>query len=415
MSRRSSFRFLICVVLAVVVAGAAALLSTSTPPARGAAPLAASAPSARAAEPPGCVGEPPGAHPPRRPGPRLRFGISPGVQTGQFGPIPASAKPDVPRRTIAALHRLRPRHARFVLRLTRLFWSDGQRGIRRFQALARRYGRAGFDVELQVRYHPPAGHDGDVAGFVAYVRRVVRSFAHNRHVVGMQVTNEVNFSASPDSSDGAYRNAEQALIRGVIAAKREARRVGDRRLAVGFNWFYRTDPASEQRFWSYLGTHGGRAFRGAVDWVGLDVYPGTVFPMAEPPGGYRDAVINSLSTLRCYMRLAGLRHRVPIRVEENGWPTDPPARPYAMQAAVLREMVHAFVDYRGTYNVSDYRWFDLRDADTSSPNFQQQYGLLRDDYRPKPAFGAYRTLIRRYGARARAHRPPRRHPPRFAG
>ena len=49
-------------------------------------------------------------------------------------------------------------------------------------------------------------------------------------------------------------------------------------------------------------------------------------------------------------------------------------------------MVRAVHDFRGNYWVSDYRWFDLRDGDTSNPNFQQQYGLMRDDYTPKPAF-----------------------------
>jgi hypothetical protein len=43
--------------------------------------------------------------------------------------------------------------------------------------------------------------------------------------------------------------------------------------------------------------------------------------------------------------------------------------------------------------VTDYRWFDLRDHNTSSENFQHHYGLLRDDYSPKPAFEAYRRLV----------------------
>ena len=42
-------------------------------------------------------------------------------------------------------------------------------------------------------------------------------------MVGLQVTNEVNFTISPDSSDGAYAGARDALIQGVIAAKDEAR------------------------------------------------------------------------------------------------------------------------------------------------------------------------------------------------
>jgi hypothetical protein len=56
-------------------------------------------------------------------------------------------------------------------------------------------------------------------------------------------------------------------------------------------------------------------------------------------------------------------------------------------------------DFRGTYHVTDYRWFDLRDHNTSSPNLQHHYGLLRDDYSRKPAFGVYRRLVRRFSRR----------------
>ena len=100
-----------------------------------------------------------------------------------------------------------------------------------------------------------------------------------------------------------------------------------------------------------------------------------------------------MSQLRkCFMPIAGLGADVPIKVEENGWPTLPPLRSYDAQAEALEEMVRAVHDFRGTYNVSDYRWFDLRDHETSSPNFQHQYGLLRDDYTEKPAFARYRAL-----------------------
>ena len=60
-------------------------------------------------------------------------------------------------------------------------------------------------------------------------------------------------------------------------------------------------------------------------------------------------------------------------------------------------MLRAVHTYRGNYNVTDYRWFALRDADSASPNFQQQFGLLRDDYERKPGFHIYRGLIRELG------------------
>jgi hypothetical protein len=353
----------------------------------------AAAPASRADAPSGvCLGDPSASGVPMAPGPRLRFGITPAGEAGALGPA-VPAVPDDPPRTLAALARLRAPKAPFVLRLNRLFWSDGEAGIARFLALARRYTDAGHLVELQVRYHPAAGHEGDVAGFTAFVREVVDRFGANARVVGLQVTNEVNFTVSPDSSDGAYAGARDALIGGVIAAKDEARRRGFRQLTIGFNWFYRTDPNSEAGFWGYLRDHGGPAFVAAVDWVGLDAYPGTVFPPVEPPGGERDGMVAAMSQLRrCFMPTAGLGARVPIHVEENGWPTGP-GRAEESQARSLGTMVRAVHDFRGTYGVTDYRWFDLRDHNTSSANFQHHYGLLRDDYSPKPAFEAYRRLM----------------------
>ncbi len=316
--------------------------------------------------------------------------------------VPTPATPDVPERTLAALEKLRPARAPFVLRLNRFFWSDGEAAFKRFLALAERYTAAGFPVELQVRYHPSSRQEGDIGAWVAHVREVVRRFGAIPGVTALQVTNEANFIPfSPDSSDSAYRGVRDALVEGVVAAKDEARRLGYAQLEIGFNWVYRNDPLSERAFWEHLRDRGRRRLVEAVDWVGLDAYPGTVFPPVElPGGGYRDGLVAAISQLRkCFMPIAGLGPGVPIKVEENGWPTLPPVRGYDAQVVALEEMVRAVHDFRGTYNVSDYRWFDLRDHATASPNFQHQYGLLRDDYAEKPAFGRYRALADELGRR----------------
>jgi hypothetical protein len=202
------------------------------------------------------------------------------------------------------------------------------------------------------------------------------------------------FPIAPDASDSSYAGARQALVRGVIAAKSEADRRGHDQLRIGFNWAYRTDPAREEAFWSEIGALGGAEFVDSLDWVGLDAYPGTIFPPVEGPGGYRDGMVNAMSVLReCYMPLAGIPASVPIHIEENGYPTLEPARSYSQQATAMEEMVRAVDEFRGNYGITDYRWFDLRDHRTSSTNFQHQYGLLRDDYTPKPAFALYRDLV----------------------
>ncbi len=326
--------------------------------------------------------------------PKLRFGINPAGTAGAIGPAVAPV-PNSPGKTRQALDQLAAPGHPFYVRLNRFFWSLGPQGIRHYMKLTKRYARQGFEVELQLRYHPRPAQEGNIDAWVNFVRRVVGKFGRIDAVRAIQVTNEVNFfPIAPDASDSYYAGAREALVRGVIAAKDEAVSRGYDQLRIGFNWAYRTDPDREQSFWTEIGALGGKPFVDALDWVGLDAYPGTIFPPVETAGGYRDGMVNAMSSLRqCYLPLAGIPPSVPIHVEENGYPTLEPARSYDEQAAAMAEMVGAVNDFRGNYGVTDYRWFDLRDHLSSSTNFQHQYGLLRDDYTPKPAFSLYRNLV----------------------
>jgi hypothetical protein len=351
--------------------------------------------------PPGCVGDTDAGQVPQRPGPPVRFGINARAVTGQIGPTPAPAVPEDPARHLAKLGDLRRPGAPFPLRLTRFFWRDGEQAFQEFLALTEHYTSRGYPVELQVRYQPSEAQEGDIAAWTEHVREVVRRFGPNPLVVGLQIANEVNITFSPDSSDGGYEGAREALVQGVIAAKDEARHRGHDQLRIGFNWAYRTDPANEASFWQALRDRGGRQFVQSLDFIGLDVYPGTIFPPAESDiEGYRDAMVNAMSAIRCYASIPAIPESVPIEIGENGWPTFA-GRSYEEQARILRVMVHAVHDFRGTYNVRDYRWFNLRDSRTGDPGVFQNAGLLEDDYDEKPAFAAYRELVARYTARER--------------
>jgi len=52
---------------------------------------------------------------------------------------------------------------------------------------------------------------------------------------------------------------------------------------------------------------------------------------------------------------------------------------------------------RGKLNITTYELFCLRDADTANPDPNHQFGILRDDYSPKPAFETYRKLVAELG------------------
>jgi hypothetical protein len=114
------------------------------------------------------------------------------VQAGQVGGLPAAAVPERPAATLRALGRLRPRRGPFVVRLNRLFFSDGERGIREFERLRDRYTRRGYLVEVQVRYHPSPAQEGDMGAWTRYVREVVRRLGNDPRVLTFQMTNEVN-------------------------------------------------------------------------------------------------------------------------------------------------------------------------------------------------------------------------------
>jgi len=348
--------------------------------------------------PPGCAGDTDATQVPENPGPPVRFGINARAVTGQIGPTPAPSLPEDPARHLAKLNELRRPGAPFPLRLTRFFWRDGEAAFQQFLAMTELYTSRGYPVELQVRYQPNEQEEGDIAAWVDHVREVVRRFGPNRLVVGLQIANEVNITFSPDSSDGAYEGAREALVRGVIAAKDEATLLGHDQLRIGFNWAYRTDPANETSFWQALRDRGGPEFVQSLDFIGLDVYPGTIFPPAEAGAAdYRDGMVNAMSTIRCYATIPAIPTSVAIEIGENGWPTFP-GRSYEDQALILRVMVQAVNDFRGTYNVHDYRWFNLRDSQTGHPGVFQNSGLLEDDYEEKPAFAAYRELVARYTA-----------------
>ena len=94
--------------------------------------------------------------------------------------------------------------------------------------------------------------------------------------------------------------------------------------------------------------------------------------------------------------MARLSRRVALHVSENGYPTGPSRSP-AEQAALMAASVRAVAWVAKSLHVTDYRWFDLRDADSSARSLEGGYGLLRDDYTPKPAFEALRNLVGTFG------------------
>ncbi|MCL4288281.1 MAG: hypothetical protein KJ006_11645, partial [Thermoleophilia bacterium] len=370
---------------AVAVAALAACLAVAAP-----AP-----PGAHAADGGDCLGSP---TPDRdRPAERLRFGVAP-LAAGSAGAVQAEPVPEDRAKAIGRLHRLEPPGRALVLRLNRMFWADGTAGIRRYARIVDRFAAAGFASELQVRYHPPEGKAGDMRAWRRYVRRAVRILGRRDSVVALSITNEANFDVSPNTSDGSFPGVRRAIVRGIVAAQRELRAIGRRDIELGFSFAWRWLPASDREFWEKIGRRATPRFRRALDYVGLQIYPGLVVPPAIAPGSGAGAETVKALTLmrRCYLPKAGIGPRTELWVTENGYVTNL-GRDEAGQRAALASTARAVHRWSGTLGVSDYRWFNLRDNISGGPGLFDSVGLLRDDYSRKPAFAAYRRAIRRWG------------------
>ena len=340
------------------------------------------------ADPPSPTAEPVG----------LRFGITPRI-AGTAGALQGSAAPEDLGRAAEALVALRPARRGLVLRLNRLFWADGADGIAEFGRLVDHYAARGLRSEVQVRYHPPDGKEGDIDAWEGFVREAVRELGARRAVTGFSITNEANFPVSPNTSDGAYEGVVDALVRGVAVARDEGRRIGRPDLVIGFNVAWRWAPDSDARFWQDIGEKATPAFREALDYVGVQVYPGLVWPPAiRPDRTAGDEVAEALTLVRgCHMPMAGLGREVDLWVSENGYATNL-GRGEASQAELLDSTVRAVHALSGELGITDYRYFNLRDNESSGEDLFDAVGLLRDDYAPKPAFAGYRGLIGLLGA-----------------
>lgn len=326
----------------------------------------------------------------------LLFGIYPGGAAGAVNTESAVTRPERPAARLRALERLRGPSEPFVVHLYAAYTGpEGPTADQQVGADISDYEAAGFRIELVLTYRPsdsgsPAGPDG----FADFIRAAVRAFGADRGFVSVQVGDEANVINAPDTSDGYYAGSWDALISGVIAAHREILAEGFQQVHVGFNWAYLAGPVQTE-FWRYLRTHGGSDFVGAVDWVGLDVYPGMWGPrrVGDKELGPSAIVWAALTALRTrYLPLAGIPYRVALHISEIGYPTGS-HHSYDSQSRALRDAVDVVTTLRPLLNITEFCWFDLRDADTASRSREEHYGLMNDDYAAKPAFSLYRRLI----------------------
>lgn len=313
------------------------------------------------------------------------FGIWPGVVAADLVDFrPLDCPPEDPDATLAALRELQGDAAAFYVRCYRHFGTGctPSPGVSRTPRRPELYAGEGRLIDLVACYQSP---EPDPDGFAEFVREAVRDVA----AWGggkVQVGEEPNM---PAPQDGGSPGCFDAVAAGLAAAFEERERLGAE-VAIGVNAAGMTDAA----FWTQLADAVGAELLARLDYIGLDAFP-DVFRRI-PHHQLADSVTFLLEQFRSVTTESGISANVPIHITETGWPTDID-RDEQTQRTVLETVARAVLDSGA--GVTAYEIFGLRDGRTDA-TWAGRFGLLRDDYTPKPAFGAVRDLIAERSRRA---------------
>jgi hypothetical protein len=315
---------------------------------------------------------------------RLVFGIYPGGNAGTISNPPSSLL-DKPESILKALNLLQPADVPFLIRGYIQYNGSGN-SLNPTPLNMTRYVTGKRKLDLVLCYRT---EKGDIDDWTDFIRATLEEYGP--YLEKIQLTEEPNNPQVENGGDGSFPNIHTAIIAGVITAKDEIKKKG-LTIKTGFNATPSFDP--DDTFWNKLGQLNQPAFIDALDYVGLDFFP-DVFRPLPPTLGLQEAVRGVLT----HFRNVNLAHgkipaEIPIHITENGWPTDR-LRTEARQAQVMQEIIYTINEKKEKLNITHYEFFDLRDADSSKSEFQ--FGLLHDDYTPKPAFDVYCRLIRELG------------------
>ncbi|NOU96871.1 hypothetical protein GC093_27145 [Paenibacillus sp. LMG 31456] len=268
----------------------------------------------------------------------------------------------------------------------------GRESDSKMLSLADRYLDAGLlgDLTVGCLQEP----DLELAGWLDFIHEVINKYGSQ--LASLQITNEPNLVFMEGSKPYVLR----ALVEGVIAAKKETR---NRNLPIKIGFGSVPDgPMTVPHFWENLAELGGEKLIESLDFVGHNFYVDVFeepFDLEEIPA----SVERTLRNLRERdLITGGVPASIPIRVTENGWPTGKNPfinieRSYGHQAKVLETVIRTIYKLRMELNITHYELFGLRDADSSKDDLFHQFGIVQDDYSPKPAYYTYKKLIQELG------------------
>jgi hypothetical protein len=314
----------------------------------------------------------------------MNFGLYIGSVAGTDKDL-AVGEPDNPHRIISVLEDLEQERYSLIIRGYIHYLGEGKTSNEAPQNIIQ-YATATRKIDLVICYRSAKYDHRD---WTTTIRKIIEKYGDHLHSI--QITEEPNLK-NVYSGDGSFDNIEEALLQGILAAKEETGKHKNR-ILVGFNTAVSFNP--NDAFWDVIGSDHFKPFRQAIDYIGLDFFPDVFKRLPEDrfPENLTNAVKYILQHFRNVIVNSGkIPQSVPICITENGWPTAA-ARSYERQALIIETIIRALNEIRHELNIKSYELFSLRDADSKNDNLFYQFGILKDDYAPKPAFYKFRELI----------------------
>ena len=314
----------------------------------------------------------------------MNFGLYIGSVAGTDKDL-AVGKPDNPHKILNALENLEQGQHSLIIRGYIHYLGEGKLGNEAPENIIQ-YATSTRKIDLVLCYRSIKYNHRD---WTSTIKNVIEKYGDHLHSI--QIAEEPNLK-DLFSGDGSFDNIEDALRDGILVAKEEISKRKNR-IQVGFNTALSFNP--NDNFWNVIGSDHFKLFREAIDYIGLDFFP-DVF-RALPDEGFPGNLISGVKYILDHFRnvilsSAKIPLSVPICITENGWPTGK-GKSYDRQALIIETIIRALNAVKGELNIKSYELFSLRDADSNNDNLFYQFGILKDDYTPKPAFYKFRDLV----------------------
>jgi hypothetical protein len=314
----------------------------------------------------------------------MKFGLYIGSAAGTDKDL-AVGKPDDPAAIHNVLNELESNEHPIVIRGYIHYLGDGKIGNEAPENIIQ-YATATRKIDLVLCYRALKYNADDWTGTISHI---LKKYGH--HLCSIQITEEPNLKDAY-AGDGGFENVDKALYDGVVFAKEMIRTLAYP-IKVGFNTILSFNPADS--FWNTVGSQEYQLFRESVDYVCLDFFPDVFRPLPDEgfPDNLKNVVKHVLNGFRNTLSNTGkIPLSIPIYITENGWSTGA-GKTYQRQVIIIETIVRALNDIKVELNIERYELFGLRDTDTNNDNLFYQFGIVKDDYTPKPAFNKFRDLI----------------------